>query len=164
MLATLYVAKKYIMSHLAQACVNYLETSLSARNACVLLSQGRLFEELHLMQRCWEVIDAQAEEALRSEGFADIDHKTLETILSRETLNAREASVFVAVMRWAEAECKRRDMEVTAESKRQVTITGERTPCFTWPQACIDMLWYSRQHPLFHFCILQYWLVILDII
>ena len=124
MLATLYVAKKYIMSHLAQACVNYLETSLSARNACVLLSQGRLFEELHLMQRCWEVIDAQAEEALRSEGFADIDHKTLETILSRETLNAREASVFVAVMRWAEAECKRRDMEVTAESKRQVTITG----------------------------------------
>ena len=40
-------------------CVKYLETSLSARNACLLLSQSRLFEEPELMQRCWDVIDAQ---------------------------------------------------------------------------------------------------------
>lgn len=59
MLATLYVAKKYIVPHLARACVNYLETSLTAKNACLLLSQSRLFEEPELMQRCWEVIDAQ---------------------------------------------------------------------------------------------------------
>lgn len=59
MLSTLYVAKKYIVPHLAKACVNYLETSLTAKNACLLLSQSRLFEEPELMQRCWEVIDAQ---------------------------------------------------------------------------------------------------------
>lgn len=58
-LATLYVAKKYIVPHLARACVNFLETSLTAKNACLLLSQSRLFEEPELMQRCWEVIDAQ---------------------------------------------------------------------------------------------------------
>uniref|UniRef100_A0A8W7PJX9 BTB domain-containing protein n=1 Tax=Anopheles coluzzii TaxID=1518534 RepID=A0A8W7PJX9_ANOCL len=40
-LATLYVAKKYIVPHLARACVNYLETSLTAKNACLLLSQSR---------------------------------------------------------------------------------------------------------------------------
>lgn len=58
-LATLYVAKKYIVPHLARACVTYLETSLTAKNACLLLSQSRLFEEPDLMRRCWEVIDAQ---------------------------------------------------------------------------------------------------------
>lgn len=58
-LATLYVAKKYIVPHLARACVMYLETSLTAKNACLLLSQSRLFEEPDLMARCWEVIDAQ---------------------------------------------------------------------------------------------------------
>lgn len=58
-LATLYAAKKYIVPHLARACVNYLETSLTAKNACMLLSQSSLFEEPDLMQRCWEVIDAQ---------------------------------------------------------------------------------------------------------
>lgn len=63
-LATLYAAKKYIVPHLARACVNYLETSLTAKNACLLLSQSRLFEEPELMQRCWEVIDAQVSDTL----------------------------------------------------------------------------------------------------
>lgn len=58
-LATLYAAKKYIVPHLARACVNYLEVSLTAKNACLLLSSSCLFEEPELMQRCWEVIDAQ---------------------------------------------------------------------------------------------------------
>lgn len=75
-LATLYVAKKYIVPHLARACVNYLETSLTAKNACLLLSQSRLFEEPDLMQRCWEVIDAQVSEnrrILRSLGLSESD-------------------------------------------------------------------------------------------
>ncbi|XP_050404482.1 BTB/POZ domain-containing protein 6-B [Patella vulgata] len=119
-LATLYAAKKYIVPHLAKVCVDFLETSLSARNACVLLSQGRLFEEVELMQRCWEVIDAQAEEAFKSDGFSDIDYKTLETILSRETLNAKELSIFQAVCRWSEAECKRQGIDVNPENQRKV--------------------------------------------
>ncbi|XP_046402328.1 BTB/POZ domain-containing protein 6 isoform X3 [Ischnura elegans] len=117
-LATLYVAKKYIVPHLAKACVNYLETSLTAKNACLLLSQSRLFEEPELMQRCWEVIDAQAEMALRSEGFVDIDSHTLECVLSRETLNCKETHLFEAALGWAAAECARRDVEPTPQNKR----------------------------------------------
>ncbi|CAG2115766.1 unnamed protein product, partial [Medioppia subpectinata] len=93
-LASLYAAKKYLVPHLARACVSYLETSLTARNACILLSQSLLFEEPDLMQRCWEVIDAQAELALASDGFVEIDFQTLESILSRETLNAKEVFIF----------------------------------------------------------------------
>ena len=98
-LTTLYAAKKYIVPHLAQACVSFLERSLSARNACVLLSQSHLFEEPDLMQRCWEVIDAQAEVALSSDSFLDVDFKTLESILMRETLNVKEIVLFQAVLR-----------------------------------------------------------------
>ncbi|CAH1791725.1 unnamed protein product [Owenia fusiformis] len=119
-LATLYAAKKYIVPHLARSCVRYLETSLSARNACVLLSQSRLFEEPDLMQRCWEVIDAQAEEAVSSDGFVDIDLPTLELVLSRESLNCKEISLFEAACCWAEAECRRRDLEANAHNKRLV--------------------------------------------
>ena len=118
-LATLYAAKKYIVPALAKACVTFLESSLEARNACVLLSQSRLFEEPELTQRCWEVIDAQAELALRSEGFCDIDRPTLEIILRRETLNTKEAVVFEAVMGWALAECRRRGLAVTSANKRE---------------------------------------------
>ncbi len=48
------------------------------------------------MQRCWDVIDAQAEIALKSEGFTDIDFHTLQTILHTEVLNCTEIVVFHA--------------------------------------------------------------------
>ena len=117
-LATLYAAKKYIVPHLARECVKFLETSLTARNACLLLSQARFFEEPELMQRCWDVIDAQAEIALMSEGFTDIDFNTLLTILKRETLNCGEITVFQAAREWARAECSRRDKEPSPENMR----------------------------------------------
>lgn len=98
----------------------FLETSLTAKNSCLLLSQSRLFEEPDLMQRCWEVIDAQAEMALKSEGFVDIDYPTLESVLARETLNAKETALFDATVNWATAECTRQDLELTAENKRKV--------------------------------------------
>lgn len=119
-LLTLYAAKKYLVPHLARACVEYLETSITARNACVLLNQSRLFEEPDLMKQCWEVIDAQAELALSSEGFTEIDFSTLETILNRETLNAKEASIFSATLDWAKGECSRRNIEPTPENQRKI--------------------------------------------
>jgi len=56
---TLHVAKKYMIPTLAKACVQFMETSLTAKNACVLLSHSRMFDEPELTKRCWEVIDAQ---------------------------------------------------------------------------------------------------------
>ncbi|KAG1652192.1 BTB/POZ domain-containing protein 3 [Nymphon striatum] len=119
-LAILYAAKKYIVPHLARACVAFMETSLTARNACVLLSQSRLFEESDLMQRCWEVIDAQAAMALTSEGFTEIDIDTLKSILARETLNIKEIDLFEATLRWAKAECLRDNIEPSTDNQRKV--------------------------------------------
>ncbi|XP_055697292.1 BTB/POZ domain-containing protein 6-B isoform X2 [Phlebotomus papatasi] len=133
-LATLYVAKKYIVPHLARACVNYLETSLTAKNACLLLSQSRLFEEPDLMQRCWEVIDAQAEMAIKSEGFVDIDLKTFESILSRETLNCKEINLFEAALNWAQSACCKMDIDPTPQNRRNVlgqALTMIRIPTMT---------------------------------
>lgn len=123
-LPTLQVAKKYMIPHLARACVQFMEASLTARNACVLLCQSRIFDEPELMQRCWEVIDAQAEMALNAEGFRDIDYSTMESILSRETLNCREVHVFNAAITWANAECERREIETTPENLRAALGTA----------------------------------------
>lgn len=156
-LATLYAAKKYIVPHLAKACVTFLETSLEAKNACILLSQSRLFEEPELTQRCWEVIDTQAELALRSEGFCEIDLQTLEIILSRETLNTKEVVVFEAVVSWAEAECKRQGLPPSARNKRSVlgkALYIVRVPAMTLEEfangaAQCDLLTLEQTHNIF---------------
>uniref|UniRef100_A0A671DLS1 BTB domain containing 6 n=1 Tax=Rhinolophus ferrumequinum TaxID=59479 RepID=A0A671DLS1_RHIFE len=156
-LATLYAAKKYIVPALAKACVNFLETSLEAKNACVLLSQSRLFEEPELTQRCWEVIDAQAEMALRSEGFCEIDWQTLEIIVTREALNTKEAVVFEAVLNWAEAECRRQGLPLTPRNKRHVlgpALYLVRIPTMTLEEfangaAQSDILTLEETHNIF---------------
>lgn len=135
-LATLYTAKKYIVPHLARECVRYLETSLKASNACLLLSQSRLFEEPELMQRCWDVIDAQADIALKSEGFTDIDFHTLHTIMQRETLNCGELTVFHASCNWAKAECIRRSEELSPQMCR--TILGPAMQCIRFPAMTVE--------------------------
>lgn len=85
-LATLYVAKKYIVPHLARAAVNFLESSLTAKNACLLLSQSRLFEEPELMQRCWEVIDAQVRKVvvIRGEPATQVNQQTVQKLEEEE--------------------------------------------------------------------------------
>lgn len=52
--------------------------------------------------------------ALRSEGFVDIDMATLESVLSRETLNCKEMHLFEAALNWAGAECQRKEIDPTA--------------------------------------------------
>lgn len=156
-LATLYAAKKYIIPNLACQCVAFLETSLSARNACVLLSQSHLFEEHELTQRCWEVIDAQTEEALASDGFAEIDHSTLQMIMARDTLNVSEKLLFAAAVHWAQAECTRRGLAPTAENKRRVlgsVLYQLRLPTmnvkdFANGPAKLGILTFQEAHDLF---------------
>lgn len=91
-LSVLYCSKKYLLPHLAKLCVKFLESNLTVQNACLLLSQSRLFDETDLVERCFEVIDAQTELALASPGFTQIDYETLRRILRRDTLNAKEVS------------------------------------------------------------------------
>jgi len=121
----LYTAKKYAVSALEKACVDYLKRNLCSDNAFTLLTQARLFDEPQLMALCLETIDKTTSESLAAEGFTDVDIDTLCSVLERDTLGIRECKLFSAVCRWAEAECSRRQLEPTADNKRQVL--GTRT-------------------------------------
>lgn len=58
--------------------------------------------------------------ALKSEGFVDIDIKTFETILARETLNCKEINLFEAALNWAHAACIKMEIDPTPQNKRQI--------------------------------------------
>lgn len=58
--------------------------------------------------------------ALRSDGFVDIDIHTLESVLSRETLNCKEIHIWDAALRWATAECIRQELEPSAANQRRL--------------------------------------------
>lgn len=73
--------------------------------------------------------------ALRSDGFVDIDIHTLESVLSRETLNCKEIHIWNAALRWASAECIRQDLEPIPVNQRQ--LLGKNRECLhTYTHIC----------------------------
>uniref|UniRef100_H2ZC55 BTB domain-containing protein n=1 Tax=Ciona savignyi TaxID=51511 RepID=H2ZC55_CIOSA len=118
-MTTLYTAKKYAVPALESHCVDFLKTNLSSDNAFMLLSQARLFDEPQLASLCLDCID-QNTEALAADGFTDIDHSTLVSVLERDTLGLREHVIFSAMERWSAAECGRQEMEPNKENCRKV--------------------------------------------
>ena len=52
-----FLAKKYAVPSLEKHCVDFLKHNLSPDNACMLLTQARLFDEPQLAALCLETID-----------------------------------------------------------------------------------------------------------
>jgi len=82
--------------------------------------------------------------ALRSDGFVDIDIHTLESVLSRETLNCKEIHIWDAALRWASAECIRQDLEPTPANQRQLLgktcILCDNFSLSIYPSICVYSL------------------------
>ena len=62
----------------------------------------------------------QTREILSETTFEDVEHSTLVVILSQDSINADESSLFDAMVRWAGKECERRGLDNIGEKKRLV--------------------------------------------
>ncbi|KAL9951301.1 hypothetical protein ACROYT_G043940 [Oculina patagonica] len=102
----------------------YLGKNLDASNVFHVLPDARKYEEKDLADRCWEVIDKQAEEAVKSDGFVSIERSVLEELVERDSLNVKDVKLFKAVDCWATKECEKQGLAAEVSVKRR--ILGER--------------------------------------
>ena len=121
----LYLAKKYLVPSLADKCTAYLREHLGASNVFSVLPQAQKFEDKDLEERCWEVIEAQTENALTSEEFVTLERSVVESVVKRESLSVKEVDLFKAVDRWATKEVERQGLTPDGVVKRR--ILGEET-------------------------------------
>ena len=121
----LYLAKKYMLPSLAEKCSEFLiREYLDASNVFHALPNAQKYEEKDLENHCWEVIDQQAYEAVKSDGFMTIEKSVLEELVERDSLNVREVELFKAVDCWATKECEKQGLAAEGSVKRK--ILGER--------------------------------------
>ena len=120
----LYLAKKYMLPSLADKCTKFLGENLDASNVFHVLPDAQKYEEKDLEDHCWEVIDKQANEAVKSDGFVTVEKSVLEALVERDSLNVKEVELFKALDCWATKECEKQGLAAKGSVKRR--ILGER--------------------------------------
>ncbi|CAL8095967.1 unnamed protein product [Calicophoron daubneyi] len=117
-LRTLYAARKYCFYDLARACVNYLENNVCIEHVLKLLKASFDFNEPRLRNLCMRLIINDTFEVLKRAEFKDVHKDLVVQILKQDVLNIREIELFDQVMHWAENECERIGIPVTAMNQR----------------------------------------------
>ncbi|XP_046576006.1 uncharacterized protein LOC124284014 [Haliotis rubra] len=116
----LYLAKKYAVGSLERMCLTFLESSLTAKNACVILEQAHVFDEEKLFDRALELVVKHGATTVKSSGFTSLCASCFHKVVSADDFLTNDETSFNAALSWAETECKRQGREITPENKRLV--------------------------------------------
>lgn len=116
----LYAAKKYAVKGLVDTCLSFLESSINVQNVCNILEQVHLYDGKNLEAKCMAFIYDHAEDVLKSQAFTSLCPSCVDHIVKADELVVKERLVYEAGMKWADKECKRRNLEVTDGNLRTV--------------------------------------------
>ena len=124
-IGVLYLAKKYLISSLAEKCCKVLEASIAPETVFAVLEQAMQFDEKDLEIKCWLIVSEKTLECTNSEAFCNIGSQTLNTLLKRNTLAIAEVDLFKAVLRWTDNECARQGMRIEDDKMARRRVLGD---------------------------------------
>ena len=124
-IGVLYLAKKYLISSLAEKCCKILEASIKPENVFAVLEQAIQFDEKELEEKSWDIISKNTQECLNSEAFCDIGLHTLNALLKKERLAVPEVELFKAALKWTDRECARQGINIEEDKTARRRILGD---------------------------------------
>ncbi|CAG7734320.1 unnamed protein product [Allacma fusca] len=107
----LYAARKYDIPELEKKVSSHLEDLISLETFIPILEASLLYEQASLENKCWHCLEYNSDKFFHSEAFLQLRESTLDLILRRDCLSITELKVFNQVLRWAEVECQRKNLD-----------------------------------------------------
>ena len=124
-IGVLYLAKKYLISSLAEKCCEILEASIKPGNVFAVLEQAIKFDEKELEEKSWDIVSKKTQECLNSEAFCDVGLHTLNVLLKKESLAVTEVELFKAVLKWTDSECARQGINIEEDKTARRRVLGD---------------------------------------
>ena len=124
-IGVLYLAKKYLISSLAEKCCKILGASIRPGNVFVLLEQAMRFDAKKLEENCWDIVLQNTQECVNSDTFCEIESRTLSSLLEKERLTVTELKLFKAVIKWTDSKCERQGLNVEEDKTARRRILGD---------------------------------------
>jgi hypothetical protein len=119
------LAKKYLVSSLAEKCCEILEASIKPDNAFAVLEQAVQFDEKELEEKCWNIVSKKTLECINSEAFCSIGSSTLNAFLKKETSSITEMELFKAILKWTDEKCERQGINIEHDKTARRRILGD---------------------------------------
>ena len=124
-IGVMYLAKKYLISSLAEKCFSVLEASINPGNVFTVLEQAMPFDEKKLEEKCWDIVSKETQKCLNSEAFCNMKSRTLNTLLKKKPLQITEVDLFKAVLKWVDRECARQGINIEEDKTLRRRILGD---------------------------------------
>ncbi|XP_041355397.1 BTB/POZ domain-containing protein 3-like [Gigantopelta aegis] len=109
----LYVSKKYDVSTLEQLCLTFLSSSMTSDDACFVMEQAHLYDEIQLMEKSLNCILENGDAALKSAGLISLCHECLVKIANRTYFRQMRNRIFEAAMIWSESACRKQNKDLS---------------------------------------------------
>ncbi|CAB4010780.1 BTB POZ domain-containing 6-like [Paramuricea clavata] len=124
-IVVIHLAKKYLVSSLAEKCREILEASIKPDNAFAVLKQAVQFDEKELEEKCWNIVSEKPLECINSEAFCEVGSCTLNAFLKKETFSITEMELFKAILKWTDKECDRQGLNIEQDKTARRRILGD---------------------------------------
>lgn len=114
------LATKYSVSSVVEKCAKFAESILCVSNAFAILQCAEILKDEKVQQRCWNIVDIHTSEAIKREGFLNIDHDLMLRFLQRDSLRLREIDLFKALCNWIAFQHKTENQNSPIELKKEL--------------------------------------------
>lgn len=105
----IHLASKYCVSSLVEKCVEFMKDNLDTSNVFVVLQCAEFLEDKALQKRCWDIVDLQTKEVIKSDGFLNLDEDFMLKFLQRDSLVVWEIELFRAFYNWTALQSGKQD-------------------------------------------------------
>ena len=118
--SVMFLAKKYSVFSLIQKCIKEVSDVLEPSKVLTILEEAMRYDLSELVDECWKTVESHTGDVAKSDGFYSVSHETLISLLKRKNLQIPEIDLFQAVLRWADYQCSKNNLEATPENRRNV--------------------------------------------
>ena len=121
----MYLAKKYLVWHLAAKCCKVLEANIKPDNVFSVLEEAVQCDEKELEAKCQFYISEKTKECINSESFCNIGSHALNALLKSDTLDITEVELFKGVLRWVDSESARQGINIQEDKTARRRVLGD---------------------------------------
>ncbi|XP_056002856.1 BTB/POZ domain-containing protein 1-like isoform X2 [Ostrea edulis] len=134
--AVLYAAYKYGVDDLVTKIKSYLDQNIRNKTVLTILESAKLFNLEDLLTKCKDFIESNPVPLLQSPSALDITKETLTYIISLDSLVMDELKIYQFLIKWAENQCDRVEMDKTDRNIR--TMMGDLIYLIRFPSMGLE--------------------------